>query len=35
MICPKDLPSSAKNAVKLAATVLQPQSMNGEEEPIV
>ena len=35
MICPKDLPSSAKNAVKLAATALQPRSMSGEEEPIV
>ena len=35
MICPKDLPSSAKDAVKLAATVLQPRSMSGEEEPIV
>ena len=35
MICPKDLPSAAKDAVKLAATVLQPRSMSGEEEPIV
>ena len=35
MICPKDLPSSAKDAVKLAATALQPRSMSGEEEPIV
>ena len=35
MICPKDLPSATKDAVKLAATVLQPRSMSGEEEPIV
>ena len=43
MICPKDLPSATKDAVKTglatvrtaAATVLQPQSMSGEEESIV
>ena len=35
MICPKDLPSTTTDAVKLAATVLQPRSMSGEEEPIV